>query len=72
MLSVIADEQTHAAETTTALIQLSTDGPFELIVNAKVIKKADRADMMEIETPIGSGANDFLLKLHQGTAAIRT
>lgn len=71
MLSVIADEQTHAAETTTALIQLSTDGPFELIVNAKVIKKADRADMMEIETPIGSGANDFLLKLHQGTAAMR-
>lgn len=71
MFFVIADEQIHAAATTSARIQLSADGPFELVVNGKVVKKADRADMMEIETPIDSGANDFLLKLHQGTAAIR-
>ena len=71
ILFVITNTRSYASEATTALIHLSADGPFELIINEKSVKSADHADKIEIETPIKAGVNNVILKLHRGTAAIR-
>ncbi|MRR18315.1 MAG: hypothetical protein EG826_17880, partial [Deltaproteobacteria bacterium] len=60
-----------AEETAEALVSVSTNGPFELIVNGRSVKKADRVKLMETRVSIIAGANDFILKLSEGTAAIR-
>ena len=73
MISIFAlsPKRTYAAETADVLVSLSTNGPFELIVNGRSVKKADQAKLTEIKVSILVGANDFSLKLSEGTAAIR-
>jgi len=68
---ISSDSEIYATEVTFAHVQLLADGPFELIVNGKLLKQEHRAKIVEIEVPIKKGANDFFLKLYQGTTAMK-
>jgi hypothetical protein len=70
LLFVSAEKQAYAVETTDVVVSLSSDGPFELIINGKSVKRADQAKLMKIKVSINSGVNNFFLILHNGTAAI--
>ncbi len=70
-ISALPPRSIYAAETADALVSLSTNGPFELIVNGRTVKRANQAKATDIKVSISAGVNDFILKLYEGTAAIR-
>lgn len=60
----------RAVKSSSATVTIASEGPFELYLNEELVRRADRADAVEISVPLQKGANVFALKLAQGTAAV--
>jgi hypothetical protein len=62
---------TRAVQSSEATITFACDGPYELRLNEQVLQRGPSADGIELRAPLQRGPNVFVLKLEDGTAAVK-